>query len=233
MQKDIRSCAAQGALLLFLLAGTAAWGQVENARLTFFGGGSFLKGEKSFTVDGAPKRSNFASGGRIGGRFTVDLGEHWAVEGAYAYGTNNLRIQDVGARTITRSFGTRVHQLTGNASYYFSESSSTIRPFVTAGVGLMRFNPTGKAKNQAAVEFIDAPASIQSNTKFEFNFGAGLEAAASDRFGLRLDLRDHLAGIPRFGIPQAPSAGVADFYPVSGAVNDVEASAGIVIYFGR
>ncbi len=233
MQKDIRSCAARGALLLFFFAGAAAWGQVGNARLTFFGSGSFLKGERSFTVGGAPKRSNFASGGRIGGRFTVDLGEHWAVEGAYAYGTNNLRIQDVGARTITRSFGTRVHQLTGNTSYYFSESGSTVRPFVTAGVGLMRLNPTGKAKNQAAVEFVDEPATIQSNSKFEFNFGAGLEAAANDRFGLRLDLRDHLAGIPRFGVPQAPSAGVADFFPVSGIMNDVEASAGIVIYFGR
>lgn len=232
MQKAKRSWAAQGMLLLFLFAGTA-WGQAGNARLTFFGSGSFLKGERSFTVGGAPKRSNFASGGRIGGRFTVDLGEHWALEGAYAYGTNNLRIQDVGTRTITRSFGTRIHQFTGNASYYFSDSSSSIRPFVTAGVGLMRLNPTGKAKNQAAIEFVDAPATIQSNTKFEFNFGAGLEAAATDRFGLRLDLRDHLAGIPRFGVPQAPSAGVADFFPVSGAINDVEASAGIVIYFGR
>lgn len=232
MEKAIRSWVAAGALLMFVFAGRGAVAQT-NARVEVFGGGSFLKGERAFTIGGDPKRSNFASGGKIGGRFTVDLDSHWAVEGAYDYGTNNLRIVDVGPPTITRAFGTRVHQLTGNASYYLFEPKSRVRPFATAGIGLIRFNPTSGAKSQAAIEFVDAPATLMSNTKFEFNFGAGVEATAGDRFGLRFDLRDHLAGIPRFGVPQAPTAGVADFFPVSGAVQDVELSAGIVFHLGH
>lgn len=232
MQKAGSYLAAAG-LLVFIFAAKCAWAQTErDLRVTVFGSGSFLKGDRSFTIDGAPKRSNFATGGKIGGRVTGDLNAHWAVEGAYGYGTNNLRIIDVGPPTITRSFGTRLHQFTGNALYYFSEPKSRFRPFVTAGLGVVRFNPTSKAKSQATVEFVDAPATISGNTKVEVNFGAGVEAPIGEHFGARFDLRDHVSGIPRFGIPQAPAAGIADFFPVSGAVNNIETSIGIVFHFG-
>jgi len=233
MKKARRSFVATGALLLFLFAAKSTFAQESNLRATFFGSGSFLKGERSFKVDGDAKRSNFASGGKIGARFTVDLDSHLAVEAAYGYGTNNLRILDVGTPTITRAFGTRIHQFTGNMSYYFSEAHPGLRPFVTAGLGFMRINPTSNAKSAAAIQFVNDPATIMSNTKFEFNYGAGLEVAASDHFGFRFDLRDHLAGIPRYGVPEAPAAGVADFFPVSGLIHDVEVSGGIVFYFGH
>jgi opacity protein-like surface antigen len=232
MTKASRSFVATGTLL-FLFATRAAFAQESNVRATFFGSGSFLKAERNFTVDGDPKRSNFADGGKIGVRVTVDLDSHWAVEGAYGYGTNNLRILDIGTPTITRAFGTRIHQFTGNLSYYFSEPHHGLRPFVTAGAGLVRFNPTGNAKSEASIEFVNDPATIMSNTKFEFNYGAGLEVAASDHLGFRFDLRDHLAGVPRFGVPEAPAAGVADFFPVSGVTHGVEVSGGIVFYFGH
>ena len=151
--KKARRSFATGALLLFLFAAKAAFAQESNVRATFFGSGSFLKAERNFTVDGDAKRSNFADGGRIGARFTVDLDSHWAAEGGY--GTNNLRILDVGAPTITRAFGTRIHQFTGNMSYYFSEPHHGLRPFVTAGAGIMRFNPTSKAKSAAAIQFVN------------------------------------------------------------------------------
>src|SRR6476661_312870 len=99
MKKARRSCVASGALLLFLFAAGAAIAQENNVRATFFGSGSFLKAERNFTVDGDPKRSNFADGGKIGVRVTADLDSHWAVEGAYGYGTNNLRILDIGTPT--------------------------------------------------------------------------------------------------------------------------------------
>ncbi len=221
------------AVLMALFTPRGSFAQEGSPRVTVFGGGSFLKGERSFVVDGDVKRSNFANGGIVGARGTVDLNSRWAVEGAYSYGTNNLRIFDVGTTTRERGFGTRVHQITGNALYYLAEPKSKFRPFVTGGGGLMRFNPTSKAKSAAAIKFVDEPATITSANKFQFNYGGGVEAEVAKGFGFRLDLRDHLAAIPRFGDPQAPTAGVADFYPVSGVVHDVEVSAGIVIYLGR
>jgi hypothetical protein len=232
MEKVRKGLVAAAALLMLLLATQGAFAQAENARVELFASGSVLKGERSFVIDGDPKRSNFATGGKIGVRFTVDMTPHLALEGAYSYGTNNLRIIDVGPPAVTRGFGTRIHQLTGNASYYFTDAKSGLRPFATAGAGIMRFNPTGDARSAATIKFVSDAATIQSNTKLEFNYGGGVEAGG-ERLGLRFDLRDHIAGIPRFGVPQAPAAGIADFFPVSGSIHDVEASVGVVYYFGH
>jgi outer membrane protein with beta-barrel domain len=222
------------AVLISLLIPRGAFAQEGSPRVTVFGGGSFLKGDRSFVVGGDIKRSNFANGGKVGARGTWDLDSHWALEGAYGYGSNNLRIIDFnGTTTVERGSGTRVHQIIGNALYYLSEPKSKFRPFLTGGGGLMRFNPTSQAKTAAAAKFVDEPATITADNKFEFNFGGGVETEVSKVFGWRLDLRDHLARIPRFGVPQAPTAGVADFFPVSGAVHNVEASVGVVIYLGR
>ncbi len=205
--------------------------QAQDLRVSAFGGASFLKGDRTFVVAGDSKRSNFANGGKIGFRLTGNLTEHWGVEGAYSYGTNNLRIFDVRTTgTVERAFGNRVRQFAGNALYYFSGFGGSVRPFVTGGVGLVRYSPTSKAKTAAAVEFVDEPATITVETKAAFNYGGGVEAKLPRNLGVRFDLRDNISSIPRFGVPQAPTAGIADFFPVSGAVHDVEFSVSLVFH---
>jgi opacity protein-like surface antigen len=224
--------AAASIVLALLLLAPGAFAQAGDPRLTFFGGGSFLEGDRSFNIPDA-RRSNYATGGKIGVRGTVDLASNWAVEGAYSYGTNNLRVINPLFPATPRAFGVRVHQITGNLLYLLAGGQSNIRPFLTVGGGLARYSPTSAAKDDASFRFIDEPATIDSNTKFDFNFGGGVEAKATDWLGVRFDLRDHITPIPRFGVPEAPAAGIADFYPVSGIINDVEVSAGIVFYFHR
>lgn len=220
------------ALLVLLPMGLAA--QERNLRIGIFGGGSFLKGERSFSVGGTPIITNYAKGGLIGARVTTDLDARWSLEGAYSVGTNNLRIFDLGGlRPDMVGFGTRVHRFTGNVLYHTGEKDAKIRPFLTAGAGFMRFSPTNAAKARAALEFVDAPATISANTKFSFNFGGGVEAKATDKLGFRADIKDHMAAIPRYGVPQAPTAGIADFYPVSGLVHDWEVSVGVVFYLPK
>lgn len=219
-------------VLGFLLAVPNLFGQDPNVRVTVFGSGSFLKGERTFVVNGDAKRSDYANGGKGGFRVTADLDPHLAVEGAYSFGRNNLRIFDITPTTTReRAFGIRVHQVTGNLLYYFKEPKEKVRFFVTAGLGLARYSPTDKAKTSALVEFVDGPAAISSSNKVEFNYGGGLEARAGSNFGVRFDVRDHITKIPRFGDPEVPTAGIADFYPVSGVVHDIESSFGIVFYF--
>lgn len=221
-----------GCLLLALFfMSLNTFGQDANLRVTLSGGGSFLKGERTFVIGGDGFRSKFVSGGKFGFRGTVDLDDHWAAEGAYSYGANNLRIIELGPPPRERDFGVRVHQFTGNVLYFLNGSKEKIRPFATAGLGLTRYSPTSRAKTFAAtVEFVDAPAAISTSNKLGVNFGGGVEAKAGNYLGVRFDFRDHVTKIPRFGDPQAPVAPGADFFPVSGAVHDLEVSAGVVIY---
>lgn len=223
-----------GCLLLALFfMSLNAFGQETDFQVTLFGGGSFLKAERTFVVGGEPFRSNFAKGGKVGVRGGVGFDDHWAVEGAYSYGTNNLRFFDLGrVPPRERAFGVRVHQFTGNVLYYLTKRAEKIRPFVTGGLGLTRYKPTDTAKAFAlAFGFVEEPAAISTSNKLAVNFGGGLEAKVDKNFGVRFDFRDHVTKIPRFGVPQAPPVPGADFYPVSGAAHDLEVSAGIVFYF--
>lgn len=218
-------------LLLLLLVAPNAFAQDPNLRATLSGGGSFLKGERTFVIGGDGFRSKFVSGGKFGFRGTADWDDHWALEGAYSYGTNNLRIIELGPPQRERDFGVRVHQFAGNVLYFLNGPKAKIRPFATAGVGLTRYSPTSHAKTFAAtVQFVDAPAAMSASNKLSGNFGGGLEAKAGNHLGARFDFRDYVTKIPRFGDPQAPAAPGADFFPVSGGVHDLEASVGLVFY---
>jgi opacity protein-like surface antigen len=223
------------AALVLLAAATHAFGQeAAPVAITVFSGGSFLKGERTFNVGGTPMRTNYAKGGRLGFRGTMRLASHWALEGTYSYGRDNLRISDLsGVVPSTRGFGVKAHQLTGNALYYVNPAADKFKFYGTAGIGLARFSPTDAAKASAALEFVDEPATISPNNKLDFNFGGGVEAKMSSRYGVRFDFRDHVSSIPRFGVPQNPTPGILDFYPVSGAVHNLETSVGLIFYLKR
>lgn len=228
------SCGVGCTLFVLLLVAPSVFGQDLNPQVAIFGGGSFLKGERTFTVDREPFRSGFANGGKVGFRAAVDLTSHWGVEGAYSFSGHNLRIFELErVPPRERAFGVRVHQFTGNAWYFLSSPREGIRPFATAGLGLARFSPTSQAKAVAAAQEFVHERAVISSKKLDFNFGVGQEVKAADWFGVRLDFRDHVTGIPRFGVPQAPAGPGGDFLPVSGAVHDLEASVGLLIYLKR
>jgi len=83
----------------------------------------------------------------------------------------------------------------------------------------------------AAQDFLGEPAVITATSTFDFNFGAGIESRPWDHFGLRLDFRDHISAIPRFGLPETATSPTAPFFPVSGRVQDFEIATGLIYYF--
>jgi hypothetical protein len=135
------------------------------------------------------------------------------------------------APPAVQTFAVHLHQLTGNALYFFTANDKSFRPFVTAGVGLSRFAPTSDAKLAATQNFLGQPAVITSTSSFTFNFGGGIESRPWDHFGLRLDLRDHLSAIPRFGLPEAATSPTAPFFPIHGRAQDFEITTGLIYYF--
>jgi hypothetical protein len=229
---SVRKTYGIGVCIILLLVTPSILAQELNPRLTIFSSGSFLEGARSFTMNGDPFRSEFATGAKIGFRGTVDVADNWALEATYSHGSNNLRIVNLAAPpAVERGFGTRVHQLTGNVLYFVSPAGDRVRVFGTVGMGLSRFSPTDAARTLAAhLAFIGEPAVISSNNAFNFNMGGGIEAKVNDRWGVRVDLRDHISPIPRFGVPQTATGPGVDFFPVDGTVHNAEVSVGVVIY---
>ena len=217
--------------VIFVLCGSNAFAQLLDPRVTGFFGVSFLGGERSFIVDADPFQSNFENGVKVGLRFTTDLTDIWSVEGSYSFSDNDLRITELGAPPQKRFFGVGVQQLAVNGLYYLTPAGETMRFFVTAGIGWMRFNPNQTAQILALVDkFIDDEASITASNKFSFNFGGGMETRTNDWLGFRVDFRDHITGMPRFGLPESSTGPGSVFFPVSGVLHNIEVSFGAVFY---
>jgi Outer membrane protein beta-barrel domain len=215
-------------MALYLSAGALA--QNINPRVTFLGGASLLSGSRSFVIGPRLFDTQFQNGIKIGLRGTINLGEHWGAEGTYSFSANGLQVTQTAPASV-RNFGVHLHQITGNALYFFTAPDKALRPFLTAGVGVSRYSPTSDAKLAAAQDFLGQPAVLTSNSTFNFNFGAGIESRPWEHFGLRLDVRDHLSAIPRFGLPQSAASPASAFFPVSGRAQDFEIATGLTYYF--
>ena len=219
-------------ILLFLITflSMCSFAQEINPRITFLGGASLLSGSRSFVVGPSVFATQFNNGVKIGARGTVNVTEHWGAEGTYSFSSNGLQVTRV-APAAVQTFGVHLHQITGNALYFFTARDRVFRPFVTAGIGDSRYSPTSDAKLTAAQKFLDQPAVLASTSSFNFNFGAGMELKPWDHFGVRLDFRDHLTAIPRFGLPQTATSPTAPFFPISGRAQDFEITTGVSYYF--
>ena len=217
-------------LSLAMLLSTLAAAQDINPRITFLGGASLLSGSRSFVIGPRLFTTQFQNGIKVGVRGTINLREHWGAEGTYSFSSNSLRVTQVGPAAV-QTFGVHLHQFTGNALYFFTAKDKTFRPFLTAGVGLSRFSPTSDAKLAAAQNFLGQPAVLTATSAFNFNFGAGIETRPWEHLGLRLDVRDHLTGIPRFGLPETAASPGAPFFPIHGRAQDFEITSGLIYYF--
>lgn len=199
--------------------------QAQGLRVFAMGSGSFLLGDDLFTRNGDPWRSDYATGGKItfGGEYTMN--SFLGVEGAYAYGRNNLVITDLNDNEEA-GYGVRLQRFSSNVVVHSPVKLLGIQPYVTGGLEVTRFSPTSDARTRAFTEgFAGDPAVLEASNKFGLNAGGGLEVSILPAVALRLDLRNHMTGTPRFGLSESR-------FPVTGRTNNLELSAGFTIHLG-
>lgn len=230
MRMISRVCLVVGTVLL---AASASFAQILNPRVTITGSTSDLSAQRTFVVNGNDFQTQYANGARGKARLTLDLTKHFSVEGVYGFGTSNLDVTSTGNNPQTNSFGVREHEVQVNVMDYFSGSSSHLRPFLSTGLGVAHFGPTSAAKTQASFQFIDSPATLSSDNKLSVTIAGGIEARSKHRIGLRLDVMDHISGIPTYGVPQTSSGNGSASYPVSGIVHNIQVEVGLVLYLWR
>lgn len=223
-----------GIALAMVCAEAAAFAQTYEGldpRASFSAGASLIGGGRTFFIGSDGFNTQFQNGVRIAFRATFDIREHWGVEGTYGFASNTLQVTRTTPVQNVVGFGTHIHQFEANGHYFFTDQSHRIRPFATAGLGIFRYVPTSGAKTQATTQFLDQPAVMSADTHPEFIVGVGAEAGITGHLGVRVDIRDHITGITRFGLPEnAISPGGAQ-YPISGHINNWEISGGVEYHF--
>ena len=126
---------------------------------------------------------------RIGARMSFDYRAYFAHELAYSWQRAKFRITTDDPATQSSSVsetGSNIHNYYYNFVAHATRRGSRVRPFVTGGGGMSSFVPPG------------ASGLSRGQTKFGYNYGAGIKFLVTNRYGIRFDVRDHITGKPFF-----------------------------------
>jgi len=125
-----------------------------------------------------------------------------------------------------------IHNYGVTALYYLQENESRgVRPFLSIGIGGTFYNLTKEAFSFARDPFRGNLPGINNSNELTMNYGIGVKARTSGWLGFRADVRGFVEHVPSFGLPHESNNPNAVVFPVSGAINNGEASVGVVFYF--
>ena len=233
--------------LLILLPNVAHAQLKDNIEINVFGGGSFYT-HKEFQV-GFPQVTSSVIGSaqaaapilgefrlnnavRGGVRVGVYTRGHWSEEFFYSYEPDTAHIMRLSAPATSIPLGVRIHNYGVTALYYLEEDEThSVRPFLSIGVGGTLYRLTPESRSFAQNPFGGNLPGINNSNELALNYGVGIKTRMSNWLGFRADIRGFLERAPAFGLPRQSSDPNAVVFPVTGAINNAEASAGLVFYF--
>lgn len=165
--------------------GTAAMGSAQVAEVAVTGGWGVFTDSTIGTI-GFPTGSelDLDNGLRIGGRLSMN---RWFLGHEISYAWQRTHLHQEGQEAASMSIQNYYYNFVVHAT----PEGTAIRPFVTGGVGVSTFFPPGVSSLSGG-----------GDNKFGFNYGGGVKFRLTDKFGLRMDVRDHVTGRPfeKFGV---------------------------------
>jgi hypothetical protein len=245
MNRAVKNTIIVLSLILFPQIGRAQL--KDNFELNLFGGGSFYNSNRfevgfpqiTSSVIGSAQATapvqgllRFSKEVRGGVRVGVYTRGHWSEEFFYSYEPGIAHIVRRSPPTTSIDLGLNVHNYGVTALYYFAEDESRgVRPFVSIGVGGTLYHLTPEAVSFARDPFRGNLPGINNTNEVTLNYGIGLKTRTSNWLGFRADLRGFVGHVPSFGLPRQSNDPNAVVFPVTGAIDNGEASVGVVFYF--
>jgi hypothetical protein len=151
----------------------------------------------------AATQFKMVNGFRVTARLTLNTKRFIGHEFGYSYSRSKLGI--VGAPD---QISTPIHQGFYDFLVYATPEGWKIRPFAAGGGQFSTFVPPGASVTYGT-----------GTTKYGGNFGGGIKVKLNSMFALRLDVRDYVTTKP------------FDLIGKSGTLHQIEASAGLGLYF--
>ena len=227
----------QGLIVSVALCLIATVGKAQNSLLYVTGGGSQIRGIHDFQEAFIPYQSTFAkgAGGSLGIELPLKKSTIFGVEFSYGLSQNNLELTNENTNPVTEtSYGLRDSRFSGDIVLHSPSTFRNIRPYFVVGGEYDRFSPTSAAVSLAnRVGFAYAPvAKLSSQGDAGVNFGGGLDYHLTEKWGVRIDVRDHITSSPTLGLPYGITPSSNAYYPVSGDAHNIQYTIGIVYHFG-
>jgi len=172
--------------------------------------------------------TDFQSSYKVGGGLTLGaefrMNRILGVEGSYTVSRNNLAVTNT-TNSSEQGYGIHNQRFAADAVAHAPISFLRLKPYLAAGVEFDHFSAP------SSTTFSGLPnVTFGAANKVGVNYGGGVDWGFLPHIALRIDVRDHLTGIPTYGFPS--SAATRAYFPVSGLANNLEYSAGIVFHVG-
>ncbi len=192
-------------------------------------GGSFFKQKKD------PLRTELLPSGLVQGILTENFANYLGTEQSFTYMQNDLRFhQNFGGLNQSLTLSQHLWQGQESILVYTASREHFVRPYFSAGFGLLSYRPTDKAKSLLAEPLTAALGgqNFRTDTKLAFTYGGGIKVRLSNHFGVRAGVSGLLSREPHYGLAQY---GVAPqlTLPSGGIFNGLEVSTGLMMIFGH
>ena len=234
----VRGTNAAVALAVGLCLSSVAHAQLkDNIEINAFGGGSWYSSqhfETGFPQSVTPVLGKFRMDNTwLGGlRLGVYSRGHWSQEFFFSYEPNHANMIRTSAPARSISLSTKVINYGVNAIYYLNDNESEkFRPFLSAGLGGTAYLLSTEAKSFAIDPLRGNLPDIDNSNELTFNYGVGVKSRTAGWLGFRADVRGFVGRNPSFGLARRSSDPNATVFPASGAINNAQATAGLVFYF--
>jgi len=228
----------QGLIVAAALSLIAAVGKAQTSLVFVTGGGNRLSDARSFEEAYIPYQTTYAAGGgaNVGFELPLKRSKIFGLELSYGYSQNNLELTYENSPTlpVTKSYRLRDNRFGGDLVVHSPSTFRGIRPYAVLGAEYNRFSPSSAAVALAnTTGFAYAPvAKLTSEGNGGVNFGGGLDYNVTEKWGVRIDVRDHITGSPTLGLPYVNTTSSPAYFPISGNAHNIQYTIGIVYHFG-
>jgi opacity protein-like surface antigen len=192
----------RGWAFIVLLCAAAAVAPAQVGEFSISGGVSHFGSASLGDSAGSPV--DLHDGFHLGLRFTLNTYKFFGHEFGYGYSHTNIQIHT----DPVQDNSTSIHQGFYDFLVYATPEGSRIRPFAAAGANFTSFYPPGASVYNGG-----------GQTKFGFNYGAGIKVKITPLFNVRFDVRDYNTGKP------------FNFDNASGRLNQLQVSVGVGLMF--
>ena len=172
-------------LISLLCASSNLFGQAFEGGMSF---GESVLGNSVLGPDfltPGPGNVSLKDGFRFGFRVGLNPYRYTGFEFGYAYNRTQLHLDGPPPTDL----GMAIHQGFVDGLIHATKEGSRIRPFAAAGLQFSNFVPPGSSASYGG-----------GQTKFGFNYGAGVKVKVAANWLVRFDFRQYESGKPDFGI---------------------------------
>ncbi len=171
---------------------------------------------------------------RGGLRTNVYSRGHWGEELFYSYEPNQIVLLRRTDPESSLKLDIQIHNVGVNALYYlFENETRRTRPFLSVGGGMTIYRLSAEARQTIRDPFRSNLRDMNNSREFQLNYGAGVNQQLNSVLGVRIDGRGFLGRSPSFGLARHSDDPNAVVLPATGALHNLEISAGVIFYFQR